>query len=168
MIHWEIQPMIGHKLLMLLEQVLSLNVFTHRTVEFLRYLCPDVRSIVHHLGSCLIWKEHLPDLLMGALQLNLLYILYFAAEEPNVFLLFYDHSLSDKQAYSSRQNSLFLITVSQAKVFTPRQLKRTLSPPVLEDCRSAVMSRNNNILAVWQSSANARTPHMDWKYLTSE
>ncbi len=37
---------------------------------------------------------------MGALQLNLLYILYFAAAEPNVFLLFYDHSMQDKQEHA--------------------------------------------------------------------
>lgn len=126
MIHWEItQPVIGHKLLRPLEQVLSLNVLTHRRVEFLRYSCPDVSSIVHHLSSCLIWKEHLPDLLMGALQLKLLYILYFAAAEPNVFLLFYDHSLWDKQEHSVVWRGLFLITVSQAKVFTPSQLNWT-------------------------------------------
>lgn len=80
MIHWEItQPMIGHKFIMLLEEVSTWNAFTRRRAEFLRYLCPDVTSIVHHLGLGLIWKEHLPDLLMNAPQLNLIHILYFAA-----------------------------------------------------------------------------------------
>ena len=62
----------------------------HRRVEFLRYLCPDVSSIVHHLGSSLkSEKEHLPDLLMVSPQLELLYILYFAAVEPHVFIFFF-------------------------------------------------------------------------------
>lgn len=80
MSHWEITwSMIGHKFIMVLEEVLSRNALTHRRVEFLRCSSPDVTSIVHHLGFALIWKEHFPDLLMSALQLNLLYILCLAA-----------------------------------------------------------------------------------------
>ena len=122
MIHWEIEPMIGHKLLMLLEQVLSLNVFAHRRAEFLRYLCPDVSGIVHHRGSCFLWKEHLPDLLMAA-QPAIYFILHRSRAKCFLAVLW---PFSVRQTgLLGRLKSLFWIAVSQAKVFTPSQLSRT-------------------------------------------
>ncbi len=53
---------------------------------------------------------------MGALQLDLLYILYFAAAEPNAFLLFYDYSLQDKQERSVIWRAFLLIAVLQAGI----------------------------------------------------
>lgn len=147
--------MIGHKLLMLLEQVLSLIAFTHRRVEFLTYLGPDVLSIVHHFGSCFIWKQHLPDLLMGSSQLNLLYISSFAAVEPSGFLFYFIWHFINILWKTNGKTEPFLITVTESNVFPPTQLswtqKDTLStcPHTLPFGRD---SRNNNNLAVRQSA----------------
>lgn len=93
-------------------------------------------------------QQHSPDLLMGVPWLNPLYILYFAAADPNVFLQLYDHFLSDKHKHSPCLKSLFAITSSQKKVFSPSQYggtQRRPSPPILEGFLSAVVSRNSGI-----------------------
>lgn len=159
MSHWEITwSIIGHKFIMVLEEVLSRNALTHRRLEFLRCSSPDVTSIVHHLGFALIWKEHLPDLLMSALQLNLLYILCFTAVSQ----------MFSRQMFSRCFMTILCKTNTNTEwheaaiFFYHRRVcshrvnngtcRRTFSPPVRESCLSAVMARKNNILALVQAS----------------
>lgn len=148
MSHWEITwSMIGHKFIMVLEEVLSRNALTHRRVEFLRCSSPDVTSIVHHLGFALIWKEHLPDLLMSALQLNLLYILCFAAVSQ-MFSCCFMTILCKTNTNTNTWSSYFFY---HRRVNNGTR-RRTFSPPVRESCLSAVTARKNNILALVQAS----------------
>lgn len=77
----------SQRLVTVLDQFLSLATSAKERMWIFWDFCVWMSQVLCIILALLYLKEHLPDLLMSALQPNLLYILYIAAADPNVFLL---------------------------------------------------------------------------------